>query len=61
MFFSYPEQDSVVDLVFPTIGCRGFDPDFKIQEFSTFGFWREDFPTIDPLELLLLNATKKKP
>jgi len=44
---SYTEQDSMVDLVFPPIGKDGFDPELKIQEFSSFGFWREDFPVID--------------
>jgi len=44
---SYTEQDSMVDLVFPPIGKDGFDPELKIQEFSSFGFWREDFQAID--------------
>ena len=37
----------MVDLVFPPIGKDGFDPELKIQEFSSFGFWREDFQAID--------------
>jgi len=45
---SYTEQDSMVDLVFPPVGKDGFDPEFKIQEFSSFGFWRESFQEIHP-------------
>jgi len=37
---SYIEQDGMVDQVFPSIGTS-FDPEFKIQEFSSFSFWRE--------------------
>lgn len=48
---SYTEQDAMVDLVFPPVGKDGFDPEFKIQEFSSFGFWREVFPEIDPASL----------
>jgi len=48
---SYTEQDAMVDLVFPPVGKDGFDPEFKIQEFSSFGFWREGFLEIDPEEL----------
>merc|ERR1719357_1845813 len=44
---SYTEQDGMVDQVFPPIGKDGFDPDFRIQEFSTFGFWKEGLPEID--------------
>jgi len=44
---SYTEQDSMVDLVFPPIGKDGFDPELKVQEFSSFGFWREGFQEID--------------
>jgi len=38
----------MVDLVFPPVGKDGFDPEFKIQEFSSFGFWRESFQEIHP-------------
>eukprot|EP00092_Neocalanus_flemingeri_P029079 GFUD01031566.1.p1 GENE.GFUD01031566.1~~GFUD01031566.1.p1 ORF type:complete len:914 (+),score=294.80 GFUD01031566.1:301-3042(+) len=48
---SYTEQDSMVDLVFPTVGKDGFDPDSKLQEFSSFWFWREGFLNIDPQAL----------
>jgi len=44
---SYTEQDGMVDQVFPPIGKDGFDPDFRIQEFSTFGFWKDGLPEID--------------
>ena len=52
----------MVDLVFPPMGKDGFDPEFKIQEFSSFGFWRENFQEIDPqsLELLLGKSREKK-
>jgi len=49
---SYTEQDSMVDLVFPPVGKDGFDPEFRIQEFSSFGFWKERFQEIDPALLL---------
>jgi len=48
---SYPEQNCVVDMVFPSVGDCGFDPDFNIQQFSSFGFWRQDFVEFDQLEL----------
>jgi len=45
---SYIEQDSMVDLMFPPYGKDGFDPDFKTQEYSSFGFWRDlDFAVVD--------------
>jgi hypothetical protein len=52
LYHSYPEQNLVVDFVFPPVdGCET-DPDLNIQEFSSFGFWREDFPIVmGPLEL----------
>ena len=49
--FRYTEQDAMVDLVFPPVGKDGFDPEFKIQEFSSFGFWRESFQEIHPESL----------
>ena len=65
--FRYIEQDSIVDHVFPPTGKDGFDPDFEIQEFSSFGFWREDIADVDPGELKefveeneKVEATKKK-
>ena len=42
----------MVDLVFPPVGKDGFDPEFRIQEFSSFGFWKERFQEIDPALLL---------
>jgi len=58
----YTEQDAMVDLVFPPVGKDGFDPEFKIQEFSSFGFWREAFPEIDQesLDHLLGKDSGKK-
>lgn len=65
--FRYIEQDSIVDHVFPPTGKDGFDPDFEIQEFSSFGFWREDIADLGPGELKeftdeneKVEATKKK-
>ena len=40
-FCSYDEQEEVVDFVFPLIGYNDYDPEFEIQQFSSFGFWRE--------------------
>jgi len=51
---SYTEQDGMVDQVFPPIGKDGFDPDFRIQEFSSFGFWKEAVAEVDLEELALL-------
>ena len=45
---SYIEQDAMVDLMFPPYGKDGFDPDFKINEFSSFGFWRDTMVELDP-------------
>jgi len=47
---SYVEQDLMVDQVFPPIGV-GFDPEFKIQEFASFGFWREVPLEVDVLDM----------
>ena len=60
--FSYTEQDAMVDLVFPPVGKDGFDPEFRIQEFSSFGFWREGFQEIDPesLDVFLGKDSDKK-
>ena len=48
--FRYTEQDGMVDQVFPPVGTL-FDPEFKIQEFSSFGFWREPLADIETLNL----------
>jgi len=48
---SYNEQNSVVDLVFPSVGESGFDLDFDIQQFSSFAFWRDNLLEVDPIEL----------
>jgi len=42
-FKKFDEQESVVDFIFPLIGFNNYDPEFEIQRFSTFGFWRETF------------------
>ena len=41
--FRFDEQESVVDFIFPLIGYNDYDPEFEIQRFSTFGFWRDTF------------------
>ena len=52
LYYRYPEQNSVVDFVFPPVDGCDPDPDLHFQEFSSFGFWREDFPiVVGPLEL----------
>jgi len=49
---SYPEQDSVVDYVFPSVDLSDAEPEMHFQDFSSFGFWREEFPiVVGPLEL----------
>jgi len=40
---NFDEQESVVDFVFPSLGYNKFDPEFEIQKYSAFGFWRETF------------------
>jgi len=42
-FKNFDEQESVVDFVFPSLGYNRFDPEFEIQKYSGFGFWRETF------------------
>jgi len=50
---SYTEQDSVVDYVFPSLDLCDADPEMHFQHFSSFGFWREEFPVVvGPLELI---------
>jgi len=50
---SYTEQDSVVDYVFPSLDLCDADPEMHFQQFSSFGFWREEFPiVVGPLELI---------
>lgn len=43
IFFRFDEQKSVVDFIFPLIGYNDYDPEFEIQKFSSFGFWRDTF------------------
>ena len=43
----------MVDLMFPSFD--GDDPDFKSQEFSSFGYWRESLIEIDAEEIKLFN------
>ena len=52
-FLRYIEQDSMVDLMFPSFD--GDDPDFKSQEFSSFGYWRESLIEIDAEEIKLFD------
>jgi len=50
---SYTEQESVVDYVFPSLDLGDADPEMHFQQFSSFGFWREEFPIVlGPLELI---------
>jgi len=39
----------MVDLMFPSFD--GDDPDFKSQEYSSFGYWRESLIEIDAEEI----------
>merc|ERR1719277_2124293 len=43
---SFDEQESVVDFMFPSLGYNRISPDFKTQEFGSFGFWREPLPDL---------------
>merc|ERR1712059_55323 len=45
---SYSGQDSMVDMVFPPLGSQvdDFDPEFELQKFSGFGFWRARHPEL---------------
>ena len=56
-----------MDHVFPPTGKDGFDPEFEIQEFSSFGFWRSDIEDLNPEDLTdfteqneKVESTKKK-
>ncbi|XP_023336375.1 phosphatidate phosphatase LPIN2 isoform X1 [Eurytemora carolleeae] len=44
---SYVHQSEIADHYFPPTGKDGFHPDFKIQEYSGFGFWREPIPAVE--------------
>jgi len=48
---SYGYQSEIADQYFPPMGKDGFDPDFKLAEFSDFGFWKETMPDIGTPEL----------
>jgi len=37
----------VVDYIFPSLGYNQYDPEFEIQAYSGFGFWRETFSNVD--------------
>ena len=54
-FLRYIEQDSMVDLMFPSLF-----PDFKSQEFSSFGYWRESLIEIDAEEIKLFDDESDK-
>lgn len=45
--FRYVHQSEIADHYFPPTGKDGFHPDFKIQEYSGFGFWREPIPAVE--------------
>lgn len=48
----------MVDLMFPPYGKDGFDPEFKSQEYSSFGFWRDSLIEIDPEEMKVFVEEK---
>ena len=48
----------MVDLMFPSFD--GDDPDFKSQEYSSFGYWRESLIEIDTEEIKLYNDEPDK-
>ena len=48
----------MVDLMFPSFD--GDDPDFKSQEYSSFGYWRESLIEIDAEEIKLYNDEQDK-
>ena len=50
----YVHQSEIADHYFPPTGKDGFHPDFRIQEFSGFGFWREPIPSV---EIQVLETT----
>merc|ERR1712179_159278 len=60
---SYTEQGrDIVDFMFPSLDSDGFDPEFEIQEFSTFGFWRETVASLDSSDLhSYLGETPRQP
>ena len=45
----------MVDLMFPSLF-----PDFKSQEFSSFGYWRESLIEIDAEEIKLFDDESDK-
>jgi len=55
---SYIEQDSMVDLMFPSFD--GDDTDFKSQEYSSFGYWRESLIEINAEEIKLFDDESDK-
>jgi len=42
---SYTEQDQIVDQVFPPVGTV-WHPQFRVQEYSQFSYWRDPLPPI---------------
>lgn len=44
--------------MFPPYGKDGFDPEFKSQEYSSFGFWRDSLIEIDPEEMKVFVEEK---
>ena len=49
-----------MDHVFPPTGKDGFDPEFEIQEFSSFGFWRSDIEDLNPEDLTDFTEQNEK-
>jgi len=50
----------MADLVFPPYGKDGFDPDFAIQEFASFGYWRDTIEDISPETLKQFVGSEKE-
>lgn len=48
----------MVDLMFPSFD--GDDSDFKSQEYSSFGYWRESLIEIDVEEIKLFDDESDK-
>jgi len=49
----YTEQgNDMLDFMFPSLGVeKGFDPEFAIQEFASFGYWRDDLINVSATDI----------
>jgi len=57
---SYVYQSEIADMFFPPVGKHGISPDFKTQEFGSFGFWREPLPVLASPDIEALKEETKK-